>query len=53
MTKWKYLVRTNSQFPYLDEENGLNYLGDQGWELVQHVGDKYIFKKPLEEIEPF
>ena len=42
---WKYLVREESQFPYLKIEDSLNYFGENGWELVRIEKGKYFFKK--------
>lgn len=44
--KWNYLVRKESQFPYSDLNESLDYFGKNEWELVCCKDDKYIFKRP-------
>lgn len=48
MTKWEYkeLIR----YPDADSSE-LNTLGLDGWELVQILGNIFIFKRPLTSVK--
>ncbi len=47
MIKWEYNVLHGTPFESDDFLTSMDATGNDGWELVQIVGDRAIFKRPI------